>query len=116
MATIHVDVVSAEESIFSGEARFVALRQELSHLAESTSDPEAARIASRVERSLESTYRDDVQTSFDGQLLKLVNAITFHSPSSENCDFDTIPIRTPSSRSDPIAVSNTHSEWGTPLA
>ena len=25
MATIHVDVVSAEESIFSGEARFVAL-------------------------------------------------------------------------------------------
>lgn len=44
------------------QARFVALRQELSHLAESTSDPEAARIASRVERSLESTYRDDVQT------------------------------------------------------
>ena len=25
MATIHVDVVSAEESIFSGEAKFVAL-------------------------------------------------------------------------------------------
>ncbi|MGH8336743.1 MAG: F0F1 ATP synthase subunit epsilon, partial [Gammaproteobacteria bacterium] len=25
MSTIHVDVVSAEESIFSGEARFVAL-------------------------------------------------------------------------------------------
>ena len=25
MATLHVDVVSAEESIFSGEAKFVAL-------------------------------------------------------------------------------------------
>ncbi|MFN8916392.1 MAG: F0F1 ATP synthase subunit epsilon, partial [Burkholderiales bacterium] len=25
MSTIHVDVVSAEESIFSGEAKFVAL-------------------------------------------------------------------------------------------
>ena len=27
-ATIHVDVVSAEESIFSGEARFVALPEQ----------------------------------------------------------------------------------------
>ncbi len=32
MATIHVDVVSAEESIFSGEARFVALPGELGEL------------------------------------------------------------------------------------
>ena len=28
MATIHVDVVSAEESIFSGEARFVSLPEQ----------------------------------------------------------------------------------------
>ena len=28
MATIHVDVVSAEESIFSGEANFVALPEQ----------------------------------------------------------------------------------------
>ncbi|MBL8362669.1 MAG: F0F1 ATP synthase subunit epsilon [Rubrivivax sp.] len=32
MATIHVDVVSAEESIFSGEARFVALPGESGEL------------------------------------------------------------------------------------
>jgi F-type H+-transporting ATPase subunit epsilon len=32
MATIHVDVVSAEESIFSGEARFVALPGEMGEL------------------------------------------------------------------------------------
>ena len=32
MATIHVDVVSAEESIFSGEARFVALPGEAGEL------------------------------------------------------------------------------------
>ena len=32
MATIHIDVVSAEESIFSGEARFVALPGELGEL------------------------------------------------------------------------------------
>ncbi|MEO8858487.1 MAG: F0F1 ATP synthase subunit epsilon [Burkholderiaceae bacterium] len=32
MATIHVDVVSAEESIFSGEARFVSLPGELGEL------------------------------------------------------------------------------------
>ena len=32
MATIHVDVVSAEELIFSGEARFVALPGELGEL------------------------------------------------------------------------------------
>ena len=32
MATIHVDVVSAEESIFSGEAKFVALPGELGEL------------------------------------------------------------------------------------
>ena len=31
MNTIHVDVVSAEESIFSGEARFVALPGEADH-------------------------------------------------------------------------------------
>ena len=27
MATLHVDVVSAEEAIFSGEAKFVVLRR-----------------------------------------------------------------------------------------
>jgi len=32
MATIHVDVVSAEESIFSGEAKFVALPGEMGEL------------------------------------------------------------------------------------
>ncbi|MEO5660862.1 MAG: F0F1 ATP synthase subunit epsilon [Polaromonas sp.] len=32
MKTIHVDVVSAEESIFSGEARFVALPGEMGEL------------------------------------------------------------------------------------
>jgi F-type H+-transporting ATPase subunit epsilon len=32
MATLHVDVVSAEESIFSGEAKFVALPGELGEL------------------------------------------------------------------------------------
>ncbi|MBP6853975.1 MAG: F0F1 ATP synthase subunit epsilon [Rhodoferax sp.] len=32
MATIHVDVVSAEESIFSGEANFVALPGEMGEL------------------------------------------------------------------------------------
>ena len=32
MATIHVDVVSAEESIFSGEARFVSLPGEMGEL------------------------------------------------------------------------------------
>jgi F-type H+-transporting ATPase subunit epsilon len=32
MNTIHVDVVSAEESIFSGEARFVALPGEAGEL------------------------------------------------------------------------------------
>jgi F-type H+-transporting ATPase subunit epsilon len=32
MATLHVDVVSAEESIFSGEARFVALPGESGEL------------------------------------------------------------------------------------
>jgi F-type H+-transporting ATPase subunit epsilon len=32
MATIHVDVVSAEESIFSGEAKFVALPGEAGEL------------------------------------------------------------------------------------
>ena len=32
MNTIHVDVVSAEESIFSGEARFVALPGESGEL------------------------------------------------------------------------------------
>ena len=32
MATLHVDVVSAEESIFSGEARFVALPGEMGEL------------------------------------------------------------------------------------
>lgn len=32
MSTIHVDVVSAEESIFSGEARFVALPGEVGEL------------------------------------------------------------------------------------
>jgi F-type H+-transporting ATPase subunit epsilon len=32
MSTIHVDVVSAEESIFSGEAKFVALPGELGEL------------------------------------------------------------------------------------
>ena len=32
MSTIHVDVVSAEESIFSGEARFVALPGEAGEL------------------------------------------------------------------------------------
>ena len=32
MATIHVDVVSAEESIFSGDAKFVALPGELGEL------------------------------------------------------------------------------------
>ena len=31
-ATIHVDVVSAEESIFSGEAKFVALPGEMGEL------------------------------------------------------------------------------------
>jgi F0F1-type ATP synthase epsilon subunit len=34
MNTIHVDVVSAEESIFSGEARFVALPGESGEKAE----------------------------------------------------------------------------------
>jgi F-type H+-transporting ATPase subunit epsilon len=32
MATLHVDVVSAEESIFSGEAKFVALPGEMGEL------------------------------------------------------------------------------------
>ncbi len=32
MATIHVDVVSAEESVFSGEAKFVALPGEMGEL------------------------------------------------------------------------------------
>ncbi len=32
MATIHVDVVSAEESIFAGEAKFVALPGEAGEL------------------------------------------------------------------------------------
>jgi len=32
MATLHVDVVSAEESIFSGEARFVALPGDMGEL------------------------------------------------------------------------------------
>ena len=32
MATLHVDVVSAEESIFSGEAKFVALPGERGEL------------------------------------------------------------------------------------
>src|SRR3954470_15625653 len=32
MATLHVDVVSAEEQIFSGEARFVALPGEMGEL------------------------------------------------------------------------------------
>ncbi|MBI3230948.1 MAG: hypothetical protein HYZ45_12460, partial [Burkholderiales bacterium] len=32
MSTIHVDVVSAEESIFSGEAKFVALPGEAGEL------------------------------------------------------------------------------------
>ena len=36
MNTIHVDVVSAEESIFSGEARFVALPGEAGELGHST--------------------------------------------------------------------------------
>ena len=34
MSTIHVDVVSAEQSIFSGEAKFVALPGEADHLPE----------------------------------------------------------------------------------
>jgi F-type H+-transporting ATPase subunit epsilon len=32
MATLHVDVVSAEESVFSGEAKFVALPGEMGEL------------------------------------------------------------------------------------
>ncbi|MDE2049276.1 MAG: F0F1 ATP synthase subunit epsilon, partial [Betaproteobacteria bacterium] len=32
MSTLHVDVVSAEESIFSGEAKFVALPGEMGEL------------------------------------------------------------------------------------
>jgi F0F1-type ATP synthase epsilon subunit len=32
MNTIHVDVVSVEESVFSGEARFVALPGEIGEL------------------------------------------------------------------------------------
>ncbi len=44
MATIHVDVVSAEESIFSGEAKFVALPGENGELGILRIRPGAVRI------------------------------------------------------------------------
>lgn len=43
------------------QAEFVAMRQTLQDLADSTSDPAAAQAASRVETQLDRTYRDGVQ-------------------------------------------------------
>jgi F0F1-type ATP synthase epsilon subunit len=43
MATIHVDVVSAEQEIFSGNAKFVALPGEAGELQNQSSDLDLAR-------------------------------------------------------------------------
>ena len=55
MATIHVDVVSAEESIFSGEAKFVALPGCTSRMPPATntnsSSPSAPSLPARLMRT-----------------------------------------------------------------
>jgi signal transduction histidine kinase len=52
-------------------------------------------------------YRDDVQTSFDGQLLKLVNAITVDSMGSASGEAQPLP---PSNLYEPL-FEVTHSGW-----
>ena len=73
MTTIHVDVVSAEESIFSGEAKFVALPGEVGELGiYPRHTPLITRIkpgAVRIERGLGQALRFELHTlGLDPQL------------------------------------------------
>ena len=61
MSTIHVDVVSAEESIFSGEAKFVALPGEAGELG---IYPKHAPLITRIKPGAVRILKDDDTEEF----------------------------------------------------
>ena len=72
MATIHVDVVSAEESIFAGEAEFVVLPGEAGELGIfPRHTPLITRIRPGVERIKQTGKADEDQVFVAGGLLEV---------------------------------------------